>query len=399
MKKSTFTLILFFSSVILYAQQNELMFHSLGSQHGLTYSAVRDILQDSKGYIWIATLKGLNRYDGYNIKQYYKSDDGLSSNCIEKLLLLGQDTLLMGTNEGLCLYDMMREKFTTIVPQTKAPLYVLDMAYDGRSVFIASDSGLYAYSKTEQSMPLLHKGLIVKVTLDMNGNVWAVSPNTIYCFRPNGQMTRKITATEVSPDYPVEFTSIYKDSQGTLWLGTTENGLYRYNKNYNQFVSVEFASQDRKDMRYIRCIQEDMRGNLWIGTENGLFIYDYTDNSYIQYRQHAKDVQSGLTDNAIYTIYKSRGDIMWIGTFFGGVSYTSLTENNFHYLIADNGKQYLKGKAISNIIKDKNGALWFASEDHGISILYPDGHIRYLNKSTHPSLNGSLSIRISGSTP
>lgn len=52
------------------------------------------ILQDSKGYIWIATLKGLNRYDGYNIKQYYKSDDGLSSNCIEKLLLLGQDTLL-----------------------------------------------------------------------------------------------------------------------------------------------------------------------------------------------------------------------------------------------------------------------------------------------------------------
>ena len=139
---------------------------------------------------------------------------------------------------------------------------------------------------------------------DMNGNVWAVSPNTIYCFRPNGQMTRKITATEVSPDYPVEFTSIYKDSQGTLWLGTTENGLYRYNKNYNQFVSVEFASQDRKDMRYIRCIQEDMRGNLWIGTENGLFIYDYTDNSYIQYRQHAKDVQSGLTDMLLSHVLK-----------------------------------------------------------------------------------------------
>ena len=108
MKKSFFTLILFISSVILNAQQNELMFHSLGSQHGLTYSAVRDIVQDSKGYIWIATLKGLNRYDGYNIKQYYKSDDGLSSNCIEKLLLLGKDTLLMGTNEGLCLYDMMK---------------------------------------------------------------------------------------------------------------------------------------------------------------------------------------------------------------------------------------------------------------------------------------------------
>ena len=70
MKKSTFTLILFFSSVILYAQQNELMFHSLGSQHGLTYSAVRDILQDSKGYIWFTTNSGLTRYDGVDYKTY-----------------------------------------------------------------------------------------------------------------------------------------------------------------------------------------------------------------------------------------------------------------------------------------------------------------------------------------
>ena len=45
-------------------------------------------------------------------------------------------------------------------------------------------------------MALLYKGLIIKVTLDINGNVWAVGPNTIYCFRPNGQMTRKITAAE-----------------------------------------------------------------------------------------------------------------------------------------------------------------------------------------------------------
>lgn len=60
---------------------------------------------------------------------------------------------------------MMKEKFTTIVPQTKTPLYVLDMVYDGRSVFIASDSGLYTYNKVEQSMALFYKGLIIKVTL------------------------------------------------------------------------------------------------------------------------------------------------------------------------------------------------------------------------------------------
>ena len=68
MKTFTLTLILLFST-ITYAQQNEFIFHNLGSKHGLTYSAVRDIVQDNNGYIWIATLKGLNRYDGYNINQ------------------------------------------------------------------------------------------------------------------------------------------------------------------------------------------------------------------------------------------------------------------------------------------------------------------------------------------
>ena len=99
-----------------------------------------------------------------------------------------------------------------------------------------------------------------------------------------------------------------------------------------------------------------MRGNLWIGTENGLFIYDYTDDSYKHYLQDSNLSQTGLSDNAIYSIYKSREEMMWIGSFFGGVNYTSLIDNKFSYILPDNGKQALKGKAISNIIRDSYGS-------------------------------------------
>lgn len=389
MKRIILPIIALLFSIILYAQQNELRFHFLDSRHGLTYSAVRDIAQDHKGYIWIATLKGLNRYDGYNIRQYYKSDNGLPSNCVEKLLLLGNDSLLLGTNEGLCIYDMTKEKFTPIAWPNKSAPHVLDMLSNGQTIFIASTSGLYTYDRASRRMTLLLNKPITQITLDINGNMWGISPDTVYCFQTNGHITKRIATSDLLSGYRFEFSTIYKDTQGTLWLGTTEDGLYRYNKNREAFIPVEFSSQDRKAIRYVRCIREDMRGKLWIGTENGLFIYDYTDNSYKHYQQNEKALPSGLTDNAIYAIFKSRENIMWLGTFFGGVNYTNLADNKFNYILSDNGKQFLKGKAISNIIKDRQNALWFASEDNGISIIHPDGHIQYLNKTTLPSLNGN----------
>ena len=126
MRKLLFTFI-FLILVLLQAAPRELIFNHLGIKHGLTYSAVRDISQDSNGYIWIATLKGLNRYDGYGIQQFYSTDNGLPSNCIEKIVSIGKDSLLLGTNKGLCLYDMEKEEFKSILPPDHAIKDIMDI--------------------------------------------------------------------------------------------------------------------------------------------------------------------------------------------------------------------------------------------------------------------------------
>lgn len=374
--------------LILLARDNKYIFQNLGSKDGITYSAVRDIVQDKKGYIWIATLKGLNRYDGYDIKQYYKSEDGLPSNCIEKILPLDNNSLLLGTDEGLCIYDMLTEEFINITSPDKESLNIIDLLDNGQTIFLASEKGLYTYNHENRNITQLFDGEIMKLTQDINGNVWTFSREKVYCFHATGQLIKEFDKSDISPTYPVEFSAIYCDSQGTLWLGTTEDGIYRYSKNKNEFLPLELLKQDRKNIRYVRCICEDMRGNLWIGTENGLFIYNYTDNSYAQYKEKRSTSQTGPNDNAIYSIYKSREDIMWIGTFFGGVNYVNLSSSDFGYILADNGISSLNGKAVSNIMEDSRGALWMTSEDKGISIFYPDDRIEYLNKSSSPSLNG-----------
>lgn len=388
MRKLLFTFI-FLILVLLQAAPRELIFNHLGIKHGLTYSAVRDISQDSNGYIWIATLKGLNRYDGYGIQQFYSTDNGLPSNCIEKIVSIGKDSLLLGTNKGLCLYDMEKEEFKSILPPDHAIKDIMDILVSGPEIYLSTNAGLYSYNKTNSDLIRLADIFYGKMTLDINGNIWISQAITVYCLNTNGQILKRIHGKDISPAFPVEFTAIYKDSQGTIWVGTAEEGIFRLDTSQDSLIPVIFTNQGRKEMCYVRSIREDLRGNLWIGTENGLFIYNYAANTCTHYRGSQSNVQTSISDNAVYTIFRSREDIMWVGTFFGGVDYTNIKDNSFQYFIPDNGQQSLKGKAVSNIIKDSRRAMWFASEDAGITIIDANGNNRYLNTGTTPALNGN----------
>lgn len=387
MRKLTLALTLFFS-VLLNAAPRELIFNHLGGRHGLTNMAVRDIAQDDNGYIWIATLKGLNRYDGYGIKQYYRSENGLPSNCIEKIIPIGKDSLLLGTDNGLCLFDGMKEEFITITTPASVK-NIIDMVDNGTEIYLSTNAGLFTYNKHNHNLNRLADIKFGKIAIDINNNIWVAQAFSVYCLSSTGQLIREIKGRDISLAFPTEFTAIYKDLQGILWVGTTEEGIYRLNRNQRELIPVTFKDGERKDMRYVRCIQEDLRGNLWIGTENGLFIYDYVGNTYTHYQGEQSNVQTSISDNAVYSIFKSREDIMWVGTFFGGVDYTNLKDNNFNYIISDNGKCSLKGKAVSNIIKDSLGMMWFASEDQGITVVDAGGNMKCLNKNSTPALNGN----------
>lgn len=87
------------------------IFYNISPKDGLSYSSVRDITQDKSGFIWIATLKGLNRFDGYNVIKYIDDDEsGLDTDVIEALETVGND-ILLGTDVGLFRYDTSKERF------------------------------------------------------------------------------------------------------------------------------------------------------------------------------------------------------------------------------------------------------------------------------------------------
>ena len=350
----------------IYPMSQKRIFQSIDSE--LSYMAVRDITEDGNGFIWIATLKGLNKYDGYNITKFYAADGGLSSSCVESIEAIGKNVLI-GTDKGVCIYDARDEKILPV--KYRKPVHVQDISLlDGNCAAIGTEDGLLIYDIRTRDIVQADTLAIYKMTVDPSGTLWTVNDNNIITYYPDGRRKRIISPKTAHTKKPT-LSEIYSDSKGMIWIGTMESGLYLFNKANETLTAVDTGNYTGQDMRFVRCITEDESGNnIWIGTENGLFIYDYTADFCEHYYKDSHKGNSGnINDNAVYSIFKSSDDIIWIGTFFGGINYTIINKSQFWTINDKYGNYFLDGAAVSSIYCDSRDRLWFTTENKGIFIL------------------------------
>lgn len=229
---------------------------------------------------------------------------------------------------------------------------------------------------------------IQRIVVDAYEYIWGINQNNIYICSKEGKVIKHFVADDVLTN-SAKLSSIYKDTQNVIWIGTTEEGVFRYNKDNNRFLPIVSSNEKLKQMKYVRCFRDDALGNIWIGTENGLFIYNQVTNNIVHYKADYGRSQFSPADNAIYTIFRSNDRMLWIGSYFGGVNYVMLSPNRFDYIIPGKTRGGLNGKAVSDIKMDCNKNLWLATEDNGITVLQADGNVRYFNKQMTPGLKGN----------
>lgn len=370
-------------------QAKGMIFYNISTKDGLSYSSVRDITQDSYGFIWIASLKGLNRFDGYNIIKYTDDDgSGLDTDVIEALETVGND-ILLGTNVGLFRYDASKERFFRVESESVAIGSVTDICRNSSGeVFIASSTGVFKYAGNTLSI-FFDSADILKLCCGKNGDLLAIDREMLYQLSPEGTVLKSLSSKEVCGTDDV-FTCLSLDDNGTLWLGMMSTGVFQCNLSTSVCNKITISDSGAEDMKYVRALMSDGEGKMWIGTENGLFVYDMASCGAEHYKKSMSSGTESISDNAVYCICKSREGIIWIGSFFGGVDYVNKKSEYFEYILPDDGKRSLAGWATSHILQDRSGRIWFASEDNGVSILNPaDGTFRYLNKETTPPLNGN----------
>lgn len=358
--------------------QDEIRFDPLTSLNGLSHNTVFAITQDNQGFMWFGTGEGLNRFDGKNILTYYSNERdsfGLVSNHIFSLLPYSDWGLFVGTNQGLSFLDQISGDFHRI----DAPGGSLNMvrkiyqSSDG-IIYVCSSHGLFTLAEPFNTAKQIMSGQNVLDILEYKKDVfWVVTETGILLVNSFGETIKEYRGVTDSEGNQVSLkfntSCLYSAEDGSIWFGTKKSGLYYYDSTTDLFVPVKIDHQSNPlEVNIVRTIHEDKFGQLWIGTESGLFVYDRRDHSLKHY-DHKSEVQGErLSDKAVYSIFQSKEDIMWVGTYFGGVNVMRPWQKGFHSLLANHDGTGLSGKAVSEIIRDRSGKYWIATEDGGVNV-------------------------------
>lgn len=353
------------------SQTNDVIISKVTTEDGLSHNTVFDIVQDHNGLMWFATREGLNRYDSYSLKTFYftSNNSGLPSNFIKSLFCFNKQ-LFIGTDSGLAKYIENEERFEPI--EDLLDMRIITMEHATKSSFyICTTKGLFTMDKAGRVKKLVNNKRVRSAVNYRGHTYYFTQENKIYSIDFNGELIKTYTTENNLPNPdPNLFLTFFIDNEDTLWLGT-RNGLFYLNTAVNAFVKSNLIDDiEDAEAQFIREITQDDEGNLILGGEGGIIIVNKQGANYKRIKQAFTDTSNSLSDNAIYSLFNSEENILWMGTYFGGVNYLQKNRNGFKAILPSVTDNYsISGKAVSQIMQTKDGKLWIASEDGGISIL------------------------------
>ena len=306
---------------------------------GLSGTSVKSIIQDQKGFIWIGTDFGLNRYDSKSIisfKYDAKDSSTISGNSIKRIVEDKNGMLWIITDGGLCSFNTSIQKFKrySLLENNKIIKSINDLFIDSKNNFwIATDEN--GWGKIDIANKKYIRELFKNQNLDTNAlrNVYAIQAisedkkgKLYFGSRAFSLIIKKENEYFFSNinrntyPYPAHtINTILCDSKNRIWVGAWDNVLHEYNEKKNIFESVFLESP--KIINYsgneITCINEDANGWLWIGTrKGGLYLYNPTNKLLKHFTKNRLNKKS-ISNNTIRCIYKDKDSRMWLGTDSG----------------------------------------------------------------------------------
>jgi signal transduction histidine kinase/ligand-binding sensor domain-containing protein/CheY-like chemotaxis protein/HPt (histidine-containing phosphotransfer) domain-containing protein len=359
-------------------------FEHLTMRDGLSMSTVNSILQDSQGYVWLATEAGLNRYDGYTVRQFRRdrgNPHGLASDYVWSMAEDAQGDLWLATDGGgVARWERRTETFQQFrhdakQPQSLASDTVRVLLIDSKGFIWAGtkDHGLDVldprtggarhYRHRDSDAYSLPSDAIGALYTDHEGRIWVGSDGGLsrYDAVTDGFVTYgEAMSTAKIRDPRVR--AIREDHNGALWVGTVNDGLARLDQNGSFTVFRHEAGNPRSlSHDHVWAVLEDSAKRLWVATVDGLDLFDQSSESFIRYGHDADNPQS-LRDGDVMSLYQDRGGILWVGTREGGASHW----NPRSWLLGHYFSEAFRGAQIGSFADDDAGRLWVGTMGGGL---------------------------------
>ena len=329
------------SSFVLFKQKD-------GNPNWLNHNSVWCITQDDQGFFWIGTSNGINKLFYKNEKfpvfssYSYLNPDGQQDKMVVTDILVDLDqSVWFGTN-GKGLYKLYQDETGAI-----KHIRFNNVHYMPTSLI---DDHIYC------------------ITRDFSGNIWLGTKYGVSRFDATKQgfihLKRNYDSENSLPDNAVWYA--YSENNDLFWFGT-KKGLTRYDRIKNNFISYHFPSDNpnRPDDEGVYSFIKDSEGDYWAGTTDGLFRVRLNNDHQIYYKEKIiyKDVRPGENDPIIYFLFEDSKKNIWVGSREGLSIYNKKTRKYIFLRHEPDNPESISNNIIRYIHEDPDNYYWVATHN------------------------------------
>jgi signal transduction histidine kinase/ligand-binding sensor domain-containing protein/DNA-binding response OmpR family regulator len=386
------SLIIALQVFLVSAQTDQYRFSRLNPGLGISHDRIKCFFKDRKGFLWIGTVSGLNRYDGYSLKVFRndpRDSTSVINDDINKLFEDPDGRMWVLSYSGLDVYDPKTETFRHDPMPLLSSMGIQDRNISdirrdkkGNYWFVHRTQGIFRldgktrehlrFHHLESDTTSLHSNSLAELIEDKNGDFW---------FLHTDGVIEKFDATNLKVVYRSRILANYNhmavlsyamsmDADDDLWIYVTDRnrGVYMFESKTGRLTHIHRNSTPiRLNIDIVHGIVVDNQNMIWVATDHGGINLIHKKKKSVQYLLHSDQDEQSLSQNSINVLYKDDDGIIWAGSFKEGISYYH--ENIIRFPIF----KTIPGDAssipfddINCFAEDEKGNIWIGTNGGGL---------------------------------
>jgi diguanylate cyclase (GGDEF)-like protein len=375
--------------------------YTLNNPNGISHPTIKDIAEDERGNLWLATESGLDLLNRqtFEFAHYVHNPaqkGSLASSTVRSLFVDANHDLWVGNfPTGLNYLDTSNLAFKTYHHDVNDPNSlprdsVLAIKEDSkRNLWLGTDGGGLTYfnRQTQQFTNYLPNPTnpesisapaVLSIEEDMDGTLWLGTwEGGLNHFDPNTGKVFKIYRTNLKDPGSIggdSVWSIFRDSKNNLWMSTIGGGLNRFDRTTDKFIHYR-EQQDGSTATVFWSVYEDHLGQIWAASD-GLAKYNPEKDNFFFFKSDSKNVDT-ISSNSVLGMAEDAQKHLWIATRGGGLNMLDRTSGKFTHITEKDG---LHSDIVMSIKPDSDGNLWLGSTAGLVRFNPADSQFIYYNE-------------------
>jgi signal transduction histidine kinase/ligand-binding sensor domain-containing protein/CheY-like chemotaxis protein/AraC-like DNA-binding protein len=369
------------------------LFNNIKVSDGLPVNEIFSITQDSAGFMWLATINGFVRYDGYEMKLFKHDATNrikLPDNQVTDIVKDGDGGLWVGCYDGLIHIDTRTFKNEEINLGSHREVRCL-LNQNDSVLWIGTADGLIKMNKNNHTYTIINNhnspfksSIIRSLYVDNDGVIWAGTFDGLYSVSEDkieGFDLKKDYKPELNNNLILEIEPFTPDNDSLLWIGT-ETGLILFNR-YSKETQTFNSQNTGFGNEVIKCIFPVEEGEIYFGTDFGFYHFDLT-TKHFDVSTHDPFNNYSLANNVVWDIFQDNAGIIWLATA-NGISKLNTDRGMFQFTpVYYKEANITTGNQINDIYADKDETLWLATKKGVIAIFQNGKKEKFTSDSNSP---------------